>query len=39
MEIPATWKIGEDKDWNAKERYASDEELEDLGVKPQVSVK
>lgn len=39
MEISDSWKIGSDKNWDAKERFASDEELEELGAKPQVVVK
>ena len=39
MTIPDAWKIGKDAKWNAKERYASDEELEELGAKPQINVK
>ena len=37
--IPDTWKIGKDAKWNAQERFASDEELEELGAKPQVKIK
>ena len=39
MEIPDAWKIGSDQKWNGRERFASDEELEELGAKPQIVVK
>ena len=39
MKIADAWKIEEGKEWKAEERFASDEELEALGAKPQVSTK
>lgn len=39
MKIPESWKIQEGKTWKAEERFASDEEIEAHGVKPQISVK
>jgi len=39
IKIADAWKIEGDKEWKAQERFASDEELEALGAKPQVTVK
>ncbi|MEC9466487.1 MAG: hypothetical protein VX834_11910 [Myxococcota bacterium] len=39
IKIADAWKIDGDKEWKAQERFASDEELEALGAKPQVTVK
>ena len=40
MKIADAWKIEEGKEWKVDdERLVSDQELEELGAKPQVSTK
>ena len=39
IKIADAWKIDGDKEWKAQERFASDEELEAAGGKPQIVVK
>ena len=34
MNVPEAWKVGKGAKWKTRERFASDEELEELGVNP-----
>jgi len=38
LEVQRSWKVGEGQKWQASERYASDEELKELGAKPSIAV-